>query len=85
MSIPIALQLYSVRDDCARDFFGTIRQVAAMGYDGVEFAGYHGATSEDIRKVLDETGLKVAGSHAGFDTLQDDKIDETIRFHHVLG
>jgi sugar phosphate isomerase/epimerase len=85
MAIPIALQLYSVRDDCARDFFGTIAQVAAMGYVGVEFAGYHGASAADIRKVLDDNGLKVAGTHTGFNTLQDDAIDATIEFHKILG
>lgn len=85
MAIPIALQLYSVRDDCARDFFGTIVKVAAMGYAGVEFAGYHGASAADVRKVLDDNGLKVAGTHAGLNTLQDDKIAETIEFHRVLG
>jgi len=85
MPIPIALQLYSLRDDCARDFFGTVAQVAAMGYAGVEFAGYHGAAAADIRKVLDDNGLKCAGTHAGLNTLEDDKIDETIEFHNVLG
>ncbi|MDR3688981.1 MAG: sugar phosphate isomerase/epimerase [Fimbriimonas sp.] len=85
MAIPIALQLYSVRDDCAHDFFGTIAKVSAMGYAGVEFAGYHGAEAKDIRKVLDDHGLKVAGTHAGFDTLQDDRLEPTIEFHKVLG
>jgi sugar phosphate isomerase/epimerase len=85
MSIPIALQLYSVRDDCARDFFGTIAEVAAMGYAGVEFAGYHGASASDLRKVLDDNGLLVAGTHAGFNTLQDDVLEATIEYHLTLG
>src|SRR5580700_10131887 len=85
MPIPIALQLYSLRDDCARDFFGTIAQVAAMGYAGVEFAGYHGASAADLRKVLDDNGLKCAGSHAGFNTLQSDQIEATIAYHATLG
>ncbi|MDF2441058.1 MAG: hypothetical protein JWN98_2042, partial [Abditibacteriota bacterium] len=37
--IPIALQLYSVREDCKRDLPGTLKAVAEMGYEGVEFAG----------------------------------------------
>jgi len=37
--IPIGLQLYSVREDCARDLAGALRSVADMGYEGVEFAG----------------------------------------------
>ena len=85
MSIPIALQLYSVRDDCARDFFGTIAAVAKMGYVGVEFAGYHGATAAELKKVLDDHGLLVAGTHAGFNTLQNETIDATIEYHLILG
>ncbi len=85
MSIPIALQLYSLRDDCAQDFFGTIAKVAKMGYAGVEFAGYHGASAADIRKVLDDHGLKVAGTHTGINTLQDDVLAATIEFHKTLG
>ena len=38
---PIGLQLYSVRDDLAADFEGTLKAVAEMGYDGVEFHGMH--------------------------------------------
>ncbi|MBC8064356.1 MAG: sugar phosphate isomerase/epimerase [Chlorobia bacterium] len=84
MPIPIALQLYSVRDDCAQDLFGTMAKVAAMGYDGVEFAGYHGHRAEDIRMILTDLGLRCAGTHAGFATLQDDQIDATIEFHGIL-
>jgi len=85
MPIPIALQLYSVRDDCAQDFFKTIGEVARMGYAGVEFAGYHGKSAEDIRKVLDDNGLKVAGAHTPFESLQDDQIEATIAFHQIIG
>ena len=37
----ILVQLYSVRDDCARDFDAALAQIAKMGFAGVEFAGYH--------------------------------------------
>lgn len=85
MSIPIALQLYSVRDDCARDLLGVIEEVAKMGYQGVEFAGYHGHRAEDIRMILDSVGLKCAGAHTGIALFDDDKIEETIEFHKILG
>lgn len=81
MPIPIALQLYSVRDDCAQDLMGTIERVAKMGYAGVEFAGYYGHSAKDIRKCLDDNGLECAGTHAGFHTLQDDQLGETLTFH----
>lgn len=83
--IPVALQLYSVRDDCARDLPGTLRAVADMGFEGVEFAGYYGYDAATLRKMLDDLGLKVAGAHVGIDTLLGDKLDESIAFHQILG
>ena len=40
MTNTIALQLYTVRDETAKNFIGTLRAVAEIGYHGVEFAGY---------------------------------------------
>jgi len=83
--IPVALQLYSVREDCSRDLYGTLEAVANMGYDGVEFAGYYGRTAEELRKILDDLGLKVAGSHVGINTLMGDELEKTISFNKTLG
>lgn len=85
VKIPIALQLYSVRKDCAEDFLGVIARVAKMGYDGVEFAGFHGCSAKDIRRVLDDNGLKCAGSHASIDSMSPDNIDATLEFHAEVG
>lgn len=62
---PIALQLYSVRDLAAKDFFGTLKKVADIGYAGVELAGFHGHTEAETKKVLDDLGLRAASSHDG--------------------
>ncbi|RJS89688.1 sugar phosphate isomerase/epimerase [Candidatus Bathyarchaeota archaeon] len=83
--IPVALQLYSVREDCSRDLYGTLEAVANMGYDGVEFAGYYGRTAEELREILDDLGLKVAGSHVGINTLMGDELEKTISFNKTLG
>ena len=83
--IPVALQLYSVRDDCLRDLSGTLEAVANMGYDGVEFAGYHGRRADELRKILDDSGLRVAGTHIHINTLLGDELERTIKFNHVLG
>jgi sugar phosphate isomerase/epimerase len=83
--IPIALQLFSVRDDCARDLSGTLAAVAKMGYQGVEFAGYHGRSAAELRKMLDDLGLKVAGTHIGLDTLLGDELERTIEFNRRIG
>lgn len=63
MPVPIALQLYSVRQALARDFAGVVRQVAAIGYTGVETAGFPGTTPQAAAKLLRELGLAVPAAH----------------------
>jgi len=84
-SIPIALQLYSVRDDCARDLPATLAAVARMGYEGVEFAGYYGRSAADLHKLLDDTGLAVAGTHIGLETLLGEELERTVEFNREIG
>lgn len=81
----IGLELYSVREDCAKDLPGVLKKVAKMGYKGVEFAGYHGRTAEELRKLLDENGLKCCGTHLGFEALLGDNLEKTIAFNKTLG
>jgi sugar phosphate isomerase/epimerase len=83
--IPIGLQLYSVREDAAKDLPGVIEKVAKMGYEGVEFAGYYGHSVTDIRKMLDDNGLKCCGTHIGLETLLGDALPDSIAFHQTLG
>lgn len=82
--IPIALQLYSIRENCAKDFAGTVKAVADMGYVGVEFAGYYGLEAKEIKTILDDLGLKVAGTHIGINTLLGDELEKTIEFNKIL-
>jgi sugar phosphate isomerase/epimerase len=83
--LPIALQLYSVRHALAHDLHGTLRAVAAMGYEGVEFAGQPDHSAEELRAALDACGLACCGWHTPFALVQDDNLAETIAFHQVLG
>ena len=83
--IPIALQLYSVRKEAAKDLEGVIAAVGKMGYKGVEFAGYHGRDAKTLRKLLDDNGLKCCGTHTGLPTLLGDKLKETVEFNQTLG
>ncbi|MGB9681419.1 MAG: sugar phosphate isomerase/epimerase family protein [bacterium] len=82
--IPIALQLYSVREDCGKDFIGTIKAVSEMGYEGVEFAGYYNKDAKELKKILDDLGLKVAGTHIGINTLLGEELKKTIEFNSIL-
>lgn len=84
MSIPVGLQLYSLREDTAKDFVGVVKAVAAMGYEGVEFAGYGGLTANRLKTLLSDVGLKAAGSHVGFEQL-DKELNQVLDFNLALG
>jgi sugar phosphate isomerase/epimerase len=85
VQIPIAVQLYSVREDAAKDTPGVLAAIAKMGYEGVEFAGYYGHDAATLRKILDDNGLKCAGAHVGIDTLLGDELEKSIELHKTLG
>lgn len=72
MSLPVAVQVYSVRDDAKADLRGTLKKIKEMGYDGVEFAGLYGQKPADIRKMLDEIGLTAVSAHVPFEELRHD-------------
>ena len=65
MSKPISVQLYSVREAAAEDFYGVLGQIASFGYVGVEPAGLHGKEPAEVRKVLDDLGLLCESAHMG--------------------
>jgi len=69
---PVYLQLYSMREEMAKDCIGTIKKVAKMGYQGVEFAGFPDIPAVELRIVLDDLGLKTIGSHFGFNDLNNE-------------
>lgn len=84
MKAKIALQLWSVKEACEDDFFGTLEKVAEMGYDGVEFAGYYGKSASEIKTKLAELGLEVAGSHISKEMLEAE-LEDVIVFERELG
>lgn len=82
--LPVGLQLYSVREQLKEDFAGTVRAVGQMGYAGVELAGYGGLSAKELRHLLDDVGLRVAGDHVSLDRLEH-QLDEAIAFNQEIG
>lgn len=82
--IPVALQLYTVRDLTGKDFAGTIKKVAEIGYDAVEFAGYGNLSAKEVKKLLDDNGLKCAGAHVGYEDMAKN-LPSLIEFHKTIG
>ena len=77
---PVALQLFSVRDDMAADFEGTLKKVKALGYDGVEFAGLFGHDAASIKRMCAEIGITPISAHVPLvDMLNDPNLLETYK------
>jgi sugar phosphate isomerase/epimerase len=68
----ISLQLYTVREETARDMPATLRRISEIGYPAVEFAGFGGLSAEDLRNILDDLGLRASGAHVPFDSWETD-------------
>ena len=88
-SIPVGLEMYSVRDTMAKDLNGTVRAVAAAGYQGLEFyAPYFDwtpAQAKDMRKLLDELGIRCFSTHNGAEDMQPDKLEHARDLNLILG
>lgn len=84
MSIPVAVQLYTLRNESEQNFTGVLKKVAALGYQGVEFAGYGNLSPKAVRNVLDHLGLQAASSHIPLEALERD-LQAVINDQHILG
>ena len=72
MSLPVALQLYSIRDALNEDFAKTLHLVKRMGYDWVELSGLEGRDPCKVKKMLEDAGLSTMSSHVPFQELFTD-------------
>ncbi|AZN39153.1 sugar phosphate isomerase/epimerase family protein [Paenibacillus albus] len=85
----VALQLYTLRDQTEKDFIGTIRKVAEMGYQAVEFAGYFNTPADELKALLDELGLQAPSAHVGLSFGEPENIEadlaKQIEYAKVLG
>ncbi|REJ10326.1 sugar phosphate isomerase/epimerase family protein [Halobacillus trueperi] len=83
-NIPVALQMFTLRKESEKDFKGVLEKVADIGFDGVEFAGYGGFQPTELKRLIDDLGLKAASSHIPLPTLESD-LEKVIETQKVLG
>ena len=87
--IPIGLELYSVRKALQQDLMGTVRSVAEMGYQCVEFfAPYYSWTpdyAKQVKKLLDDVGVKCYSTHNGSKSFSADGMQHAIELNQILG
>ena len=80
----IGYQVYSAREEAEKDLLGVLRQLKEMGYDGVEFAGFYGHSADEVKAMLDETGLIPISSHRAIpDTVEE--MMEVVAYHKRIG
>ena len=88
-SVPIGLELYSVREALKTDLQGTVRAVAQMGYQCVEFyAPYYDWTmdqAKQMRKLMDDLGIRCYSTHNSEGYFAADKIDHARDLNTTLG
>lgn len=68
---PISLQLYTLREQSEKDFAGVIRAVGAIGYKGVEPAGFYGLAPKSLRRLVEDQGMVLSSSHGPWANLEN--------------
>jgi len=84
-SIPVAgVQLYTVRSEMRSGVDRTLALVAEIGYEEVEFAGYFDHSAAQIRRFLDDNGLRAPASHIGIEQMEN-QWDMVVDFAATVG
>lgn len=87
--VPVGIELYSVRDQMDKDLFTTVRAIAKMGYEVVEFYGpYYGWTPEyarQVRQLIDDLGLRCHSTHNGSNVFTPESLPKAIELNQILG
>ena len=71
IGLPIGLQLYTVRGRAAKDFEGTLKEVAAIGYQEVELYSFFDRKAAEVRRALEGAGLECVSAHYGVPALRE--------------
>jgi sugar phosphate isomerase/epimerase len=82
----MGIQLFSVWQYAEKDYLGTVKKLADLGYEGIQFfANFYNTPAAELRSTIDEKGVVPAGSHVGIDQLTEDKLEKTFQYHQTIG
>ena len=81
---PVAYQLYSAREEAQKDLGAVLNEVAAMGYQGVEFGGFYGIGAEEVSAMLARNNLLGISSHVPMTLIEADMFG-VISYHRKIG
>jgi len=87
--VPVGIELFSVRNELKADLMGTVRKVAQMGYEGVEFFSpyYEWKTdyAKEVRKLLDDLGIRCYSTHNGARSFAPENLPHAIELNQIIG
>jgi sugar phosphate isomerase/epimerase len=87
--IPVGLELYSVREELKQDLMGTVRAVAKLGYEVVEFYApyfrWTDAYAKDVRKLLDDLGVRCLSTHNDSQSFTPENLPRAIELNQIIG
>lgn len=84
---PLSVQLWSVKKTLEKDYDGTLKALADMGFKGVELAGNFGPYSENafaLKQKLNSLGLKASAAHVPIEKFEDSLFEKTVLFYKTL-
>jgi sugar phosphate isomerase/epimerase len=84
LGLPLGLQLYSVRQQMAKDYEGTLEAIASIGYREVEAAGFGDKSAAEVKAAMGKAGLSLVSSHVPYAGLSQD-FDKVLAYHKELG
>lgn len=88
-AIPMGIEMYSVREALAKDLQGTVRAIAEMGYQGLEFYApyfeWSHAQAKEMKKLMDDLGIRCFSTHNGADYFKKENIQKAIDLNLILG
>lgn len=84
LKLPLGVQLYSVREMLPKDYLGTLKQLAALGYTEVEAAGFYDHSANEVNAAMNSAGLRCVSAHYPLGTLKP-QVDSIVPFCKSVG
>ena len=88
-AIPMGIEMYSVREALKKDAPGTVRAIAEIGYQGLEFYApyfeWNHAQAKEMKKLMDDLGIRCFSTHNDASFLKKDKIQNAMELNLILG
>ncbi len=88
-AIPMGIEMYSVREELKKDPQGTVRAIAEMGYQGLEFFApyfeWSQAQAKEMKKLMDDLGIRCFSTHNSAEYFKKENIQKAIDLNLILG